>query len=57
MEAEAVFTVQQVAATAVMLYLCKKPYINFPEARVDETSQLTVHPTAPFAIDMISKIF
>ncbi|KAI6785372.1 uncharacterized protein J7T54_007014 [Emericellopsis cladophorae] len=50
MEAEAVFTVQQVAATAFLLYMCKQAL-----------NCVTLHPshksTAPFAIDMVSKIF
>lgn len=71
MEAEATFTVQQVAATAFMLYLCA--YIMFTDASDSYAYANSVTPlppgvwsklmlttpfrTAPFAIDMVSRIF
>ena len=55
MEAEATFTVQQVAATAFMLYLCTYP-IELVASPSCVCSLLTLH-SAPFAIDMASRIF
>lgn len=57
LESEAVFTIQQVAATAFMLYLCKKQ--PSPPITRDERGQADLAPKrpAPFAIDMVGKIF
>lgn len=55
MEAEATFTLQQVAATAVFLYLCTTPAIVSSLA----ICQLPFadRATAPFAIDLVKKVF
>lgn len=63
MEAEATFTVQQVAATAIMLYLCMSSCLGnkrkepIPFHLVQVRPLLTAISTAPFAVDMISRIF
>lgn len=51
MEAEATFTVQQVAATAFLLYMCKPP------SRPYLPSFSLTCLAAPFAIDLFGKIF
>lgn len=54
MEAEATFTVQQVAATAFMLYLCMFALLH--RCRLD-VGMANLGNAAPFAVDMISRIF
>lgn len=49
MEKDATFTLQQVAATAFMLYMCtsgRLPFLVHTDIAI-----------APFALDMVSKIF
>ncbi|KAL6697500.1 mitochondrial outer membrane translocase complex, subunit Tom5 [Trichoderma pleuroticola] len=67
MEAEATFTVQQVAATAFMLYLCMScamergrrddPFSPSTDASSTPSAPLLTSEIAPFAVDMISRIF
>lgn len=62
MEAEATFTVQQVAATAIMLYLCMSFSTDQNESnrRLLRSYMCAVadrKKSAPFAVDMISRIF
>jgi hypothetical protein len=55
MEAEATFTLQQVAATAVFLYLCTTSAI-FPPPAIP-LLLFADRATAPFAIDLVKKVF
>lgn len=55
MEAEATFTLQQVGATAFFLYMCMATSLLYYVP--SEEHRLTMTRTAPFAIDLVKKIF